>query len=224
MGYYINFKNISVDSYRDELKTCGLTKSRMILKENTDTVFEAIKKQDISNVEELSNALKTKVKLKAFAEKSGIDEEYLVILIREINSNKQKPNKIKDFPNLSEEIKQKLESSGIKDTFQLFHRIIKKNDREALSKDTGIDQKNILKLAKLTDLSRIRWVNHTFASILYELGYNTVEKVTKAEIEKLHEDVNHFNTENNIYKGHIGINDMKLTIDAAKKVTLDIEY
>jgi hypothetical protein len=224
MGYYIDFENISIESYRDELKTASLTKSRLILKENTDEVFSKIKKQNINNVDELKKALKTKPKLKAFAEKSGIDEEYLTILIREINSNQQKPNKIKDFPNIPGEIIEKLEELGIKDTFLLFQRVVKKNDRKNFSKESGIDEEDVLKLAKLADLSRIRWVNHTFAYILYEIGFDTVEKVINADYQELHNKVNQFNKEQDIYKGHIGINDMKLTIEAAKKVSLDVEY
>ncbi len=224
MGYYIDFENISIESYRDELKTASLTKSRLILKENTTEVFSKIKKQNINNVDDLKKALKTKPKLKVFAEKSGINEEYLTILIREINSNRQKPNKIKDFPNIHGEIIKKLEGLGIKDTFQLFQRVLDKNDRKNFCKESGIDEEGVLKLAKLADLSRIRWVNHTFAYMLYEIGYDIVEKVINADYEQLHEKVNQFNKEQNIYKGHIGLNDIKLTIEASKKVSLDIEY
>ena len=120
MGYYIDFKSISIEDYRKILLTTGLTKSRLILKENTDRIFAIIKNQNINNVDELQKALKTKQKLVAFVEKTGIDKEYLTILIREINSNQQKPNKIKDFQNLSGEIIKKLEKLGIKDTFHVF--------------------------------------------------------------------------------------------------------
>ncbi|NJO90487.1 MAG: DUF4332 domain-containing protein [Chloroflexia bacterium] len=224
MGYYIDFENISIESYRDELKTASLTKSRLTLKENTNEIFGKIKKQNINTVNDLQKALKTKEKLKAFSEKSGIDEEYLTILIREINSNQQKPNKIKDFPNIPGEIIEKLERLGIKDTFQLFQRVIDDDARKSFCKESGIDKEGILKLAKLADLSRIRWVNHTFAYVLYEIGYDTVEKVINADYEQLHKKVNQLNQEQTIYKGHIGVNDMKLTIEAAKKVSLDIEY
>ncbi len=224
MGYYIDFENISIERYRDELKIASLTKSRLILKENTNEIFGKIKKQHINNVEELQKALKTKPKLKAFAEKSGIDEEYLIILIREINSNKQKPNKIRDFPNIPAEIIEKLEGLGIKDTFHLFQKVIDKDERKNFCKESGIDEEGILKLTKLADLSRIRWVNHTFAYMLYEIGYDTVEKVIGADYKNLHEKVNQFNQVQNIYKGYIGIKDIKLTIEAAKKVSLEIEY
>ncbi|MBI9108890.1 MAG: hypothetical protein JEZ04_19260 [Spirochaetales bacterium] len=46
--------------------------------------------------------------------------------------------------------------------------ILTADKRELLSKKTGIDKNEILKLTKLTDLSRIRWVNHTFAYITVE--------------------------------------------------------
>ena len=81
-----------------------------------------------------------------------------------------------------------------------------------------------MKLAKLTDLSRIRWVNHTFAYVLLEAGYDTAEKVAAADYKALYETVKTLNEEREIYKGHIGVHDMKLCVEAAEDVSLEIEY
>ncbi len=48
-----------------------------------------------------------------------------------------------------------------------------------MSKQIGISENELLRLAKLTDLSRIRWVNHAFAYVLFEAKYDTVEKAAK---------------------------------------------
>jgi len=224
MGYYINLESISTDNYREIIKSADLTKSRLILKENTDEIFEIIKKQGINNVDELQKTLKSKDKLKAFAKKSGIDKEYLTILIREINSSIQKPNKIKDFPEIPENIVSKLEDLNIKNTLQLYEKVVTAKTRLELSKESKIGQEDILKLTKLTDLSRIRWVNHTFAFVLHEAGFDTTEKVANANYNELYSMIKQLNDKRNLYKGHIGLNDMKLTVNAAKDVPLDIEY
>ena len=82
MGYYIDLKNISLDAYKEILKSADLLPSRMVLKENIDAVFDAISTQKIENVDELRIALKNNNKLQDFSKQSGIPEDYLRILIR----------------------------------------------------------------------------------------------------------------------------------------------
>lgn len=224
MGYYIDLKNISLDEYKEILKSADLLPSRMILKTNIDEIFSIIQTQEIENVDELQKVLRNKIKLQDFSQKSGIEENYLKILIRETNSYRQSPNKIKDFPGLSENVIVKLENLGIKNTLHLFDKILTSQRRKELSNQTGISEKEILRLAKLTDLSRIRWVNHTFAYVLLEAGYDTAEKIACADYKKLYEKVRGLNEEREIYKGHIGLHDMKLCVEAAKDVSFEIEY
>ena len=224
MGYYIDLKNISLDEYKEILKSADLLPSRMILKTNIDEIFSIIQTQEIENVDELQKVLRNKIKLQDFSQKSGIEENYLKILIRETNSYRQSPNKIKDFPGLSENVIVKLENLGIKNTLHLFDKILTSQRRKELSNQTGISEKELLRLAKLTDLSRIRWVNHTFAYVLLEAGYDTAEKIACADYKKLYEKVRGLNEEREIYKGHIGLHDMKLCVEAAKDVSFEIEY
>jgi len=224
MGYYIDLKSISVYDYLKILKSSDLLPSRMILKDHIDKKFELIKNQEVQNVDELLKLLKSKKKLTDFAIKSGLQEDYLTILIREIKSYRQNPNKIKDFPGINKDTVHKLENVGIKNTLQLFDKILTHESRTGLAKETGIDENEILMLSKLTDLSRIRWVNHTFAYVLVEANYDTVEEVANADFNKLYEDVKRLNEERKLYKAQIGLHDMKLCIEAAKDVSLDIEY
>ena len=224
MGYYIDLQNISLDEYKETLRSADLLPSRMILKENVDEIFDIIKDQEIDNVDELQKALKSKNKLQDFSRRSGIQEEYLKILVREINSCCRKPNRIKDFPAVSGQVVSTLEHLGLKNTRQLFDKILTPQQRNELSSQTGISAPEILRLAKLTDLSRIRWVNHTFAYVLLEAGYDTAEKVSNADYRALYQKVKKLNEEREIYKGHIGLHDMKLCVEAAKGVSLDIEF
>ncbi|MCG8307034.1 MAG: DUF4332 domain-containing protein [Cytophagales bacterium] len=98
------------------------------------------------------------------------------------------------------------------------------NQRSELSNKTGVSKIELMKLTKLTDLSRIRWVNHTFAYVLLEAGYDTAEKVANADPQVLYETVKQLNKEREIYNAHIGVRDMKMCIDAANGLDFEIEY
>jgi hypothetical protein len=224
MGYYIDLKKISIDEFKEILRTADLLPSHMILKTNIEEMFYLIKKQKIETVEELRIALRSNIKLQDFSKHSGISEDYLKILIRNVNGYRQKPNRIKDFPGISEHVIIKLESLGIKNTLQLFDKILTPQSRHELSSQSEIDEREILRLARLTDLCRIRWVNHTFAYVLLEAGYDSAEKVADADHQELYRKVKKLNEEREIYKGHIGVHDMKLCVDAAQALSFDIQY
>lgn len=224
MGYYINLENISIDEYKEILKVADLLPSRKVLKNDIDEKFDALKEQQIENVEELRRALSNKSKLQDISKQSGISEDYLKILIREVKSYRQRPNRIQDFPGVSESVIRKLDDLGIRNTLQLFDKILTPQSRRAFSQQTDIRESKVLRLAKLTDLSRIRWVNHTFAYVLLEAGYDRTENVARADYKDLYEKVKKLNEEREIYKGHIGLHDMKLCVEAARDVSLDFEY
>ncbi len=220
MGFYIDLEKISMDEYREKLKAADLLPSRMILKEEIDARFDKLKLQQIENVEELRKVLSNKSKLKDISEKSGISVDYLRILIREVNSYRQKPTKILDFPGISKSIVRKLNDQGIRDARQLFDHILTKQIRESLSQKAGIPMNEIVRLSRLVDLSRIRWVNHTFAYVLLEAGYDSTEKVVNADYKELYEIVKKLNEYREIYNATIGLHDMKLTVEAARDVSL----
>ncbi|MEO9851385.1 MAG: DUF4332 domain-containing protein [Reichenbachiella sp.] len=224
MGYYIDLASISMDTYKKILKSADLIPSWMILKENINDNLDRIKNQNIRNLAELQVVLKDKEKLQQFAKQSDLSEGYLSVLRRVINGYQPKPNQIKNFPETSEEIVLKLKQVKIRNTRHLFDKVLTPQSRRLLSEQTGIDEKDVLRLTKLTDLSRIRWVNHTFAYVLYEAGYDTAEKMAGADPTELYETVKQLNAERKLYNAHIGVHDMKLCIEAAKGLSFDIEY
>lgn len=58
----------------------------------------------------------------------------------------------------------------------------------------------------------------------YDLGIDTVEKVSKSAPIDLHVWINQMIKEKNIFKGVIGLNDVKILIESAKDLPLEIEY
>ena len=224
MGYYTDLKSISIDKYKEVIKSADLIPSRMILKENTNDNLDKLKNHNFQNLDDLQKALKDKSKLHEFSKQFGISARFLEVLRAEINGYLQKPNRIKDFSCIKGDITLRLEELGLKDTFKLYGEVLTQEKRNKLSKKTGISEKDIMQLTKLTDLSRIRWVNHTFAYVLLEAGFDTAEKVANADYKKMYEKIKQLNEERKIYNAHIGTNDMKLCVEFAKTLDFEIEY
>ncbi len=196
----------------------------MVLKEKLDERFGYFESIGIKNVKELIQLLKRKDKFTELSKVNCLSGEYLTILLRELNSTLPKPNKIADFIWISKNTIDKLTKAGVINIVKLYDKVLTKIDRQKLADSTGIDYTEILKLTKLTDLSRIKWVGVTYAQMLYDLGLDTVEKVSKADPIDLHKRINKRTKEHNIFKGGIGINDVKILVETANELPLEIEY
>ena len=224
MGYYIDLKSISIDKYKEILQTTELIPSWKVLGENIDNNLNIIKNQHIENLDELLAALKDKDKIQEFSKQSGLPADYLEVLKRVVNGYKQKPNQIKDFTCIPEVVSNKLDKLGIKNTLKLYDEILTHQKRTEFSQKTGISEDETIRLTKLTDLSRIRWVNHTFAYVLLESGFDTAEKVANADYKKLYETITKLNEERKIYNAHIGERDIKMVVESAQSLDFEIEY
>ena len=224
VGYYIDLEKITIDNYRTKLESAYLPPSRMMVKDRLDERFGYFKSIGIKNLKELIQLLKKKDKFAELSEVGCLSEDYLTILLRELNSTLPKPNKIADFTGISKDTVDRLAQIGINHTEKLYYRVITKMDRQKLADSTGIKDTDILELTKLTDLSRIKWVGVTFARMLYDLGIDTVEKASKSDPADLHARINQLNKEKSIYKGQIGLNDIRIFVSAAKEIPLEIEY
>jgi len=224
MGYYIDLEKISIDDYKVKLEFAYLPSSRMMLKDRLDERFRCFKKIGIENVKELIQLLKKKGKFEELSKMENLSEEYLSVLLRELNSMLPKPNKISDFIGIAKGTINSLEKMSITNTEKLYKKIVKKSDRQNLSNLIGIDYQDILKLSKLADLSRIKWVGATYAQLLYDLGVDTVEKVAKSEPLDLHARINQIIKEKNIFRGAIGLNDVKILVDSARELDFEMEF
>ncbi len=222
--YYYDFKSLSLSKLKEKIKNTELLPSQKILLEKIDERFDLIESQNINNIFELQEILKTKNKTTEFARKTGILEEYLIVLRREVNSYQSKSRKLSEFPGMKKEIIEKLAKKGIKDTGQLFDFIATRKSREDLEKELNLTNDDVIVLAKLTDVSRLRYVGPNFAMLLVSTQYDTVEKVQKADYNKLYEDLIKINKKEDYYKGNIGLKDMKFFVNDANFFPLVIEY
>lgn len=224
MGYYIDLKEISIDQYKEILRSADLLPSWLPLRENIDQNLNAIKEQNVQHLDDLLIRLKTKSKIKDLAALTGLSESYLALLRRVVAGYRPKPNRIQDFPQVTDQAVEGLQALGIRNTLHLYPEVLTQEKRTSLSDKSGIKAQELIRLTHLTDLSRIKWVNHTFAHVLLETGYDTAKKVADADYLKMYNDIRLLNQERRFYNAHIGPNDMKRCIAAAKTLSHDIEY
>jgi hypothetical protein len=224
MGYSIDLSSITLENYREKLINGYLPPSRRLLTGNIEGCFGVFQQQGIRTVQELFKLLKNKNKFSELSKLAPLNESYLTILLREIGSMIPKPVRINEIKCLSTDTISKLGKVGLTDTLKLFNKVQTELDREALAKQTGIPVEELLTATKLTDLSRIRWVGATFAMMLLEIGFDTVEKVSKADYVILHEKINSLNKQKHYFKGQIGANDIRYCVEAAGELPFDIEY
>lgn len=224
MGFYIDFEKISLEAYKSALIKSNLIPSRVVLREHAEAYFPILQEHGFQNVEDLRQALKNKKAIQEVARKTGIPEAYLTVLFREIKGYRRSPIKIELFPGLAEETAHKLEKVGLKNTWQLYDQVLTAQDRAVLCSRTGVVEDELLKVTQLTDLTRIRWVNHTFAYALHEAGIDRAEKVATIDPESLYQTIKKLNEERKLFPAHIGLKDMERCVEAAQYLTFDIEY
>jgi len=201
MAYYIDLSKIGLISYKKKLKNADLLPSRLLLKENIDEIFSEFLKLNINTLFELKTTLSNKKNFYNLLKNHVFEETYLKVLLREINSIHPTPNKLADIPGLKPETLNALEKIGLKDTFKLYDHIRTKDKRLKLEKETGLQTQEIIELMHLTDLSRIKWGSSIFVRMLYELGYDTAQKITVADYILLYEQIKSLNIQKNYFKG-----------------------
>jgi hypothetical protein len=224
-GYYIDLEAVSLEKLKEQLKSARLLPSQKILGEAVGERIACLQQHGIENLMQLQAALKSKSDNQLLSEATGLSVEYLTILRREVYSNQPKPIALKDFPDVDPDVVQKLLQLGVKNTFQLFPKVLSPNDRIAFSKQHLIDLDALLELTKLTDLARLKWVGPKFARLLFESGYDTVEKVAISNYEELYATIMRVNKAKNIYAGRLGLEDMKQWVKfAVQDVPRVIQY
>ena len=224
MCYYCDMSAISLDKLKDNLHSQRLLPSQKIFLEDIEGNFGKIKKLGINDLKALFNILKNKDKIKELADRTGIDIKYLTVLKREVSSYHPVSRKIADFSKISDDIKQKLLAMGIKTTKHLFTYVATKAAIKKLVADIGISQDDALMLAKLCDVSRLRYVNCDFAQLLVRSKYDTVEKIKTADYMKLYEELKALNEGNRYYTGHIGPKDMEFLVRDKPNADVVMEF
>lgn len=225
LSYMPDLSKISLDEFKNELKTGRLLPSRKPLLDDIDIKFSILEKTGISNAENLRNILKSGSKLKQLVKKTDIPEDYFKLLKREVNNLLPTPVKFSDIPNISEKIVKKLSSLKIIDTETLFSYVKDSDSRKNFEKESGLPKEEVLWLTKIVDVSRIKWVGPKLARLIVDTKYDTVEKLAKAKPTEVLNALNNAKNTNKAYDGALGINDIDSWIrQVISKTPLVVKY
>ena len=118
--YYPDLSAFNLDKLKSLFQTTRVLPSQRILQENVEERFDSLEEQGIHNLEQLRLALTTKADVEIFALNTGLPQDYLTILRREVNSYLPKPINLAEFPGVNPEAVKKLAGMGIRNTKQLF--------------------------------------------------------------------------------------------------------
>jgi hypothetical protein len=102
-----------------------------------------------------------------------------------MTEKKRNPFKLKEFRGVDAGHIGKLSTLGIKNADQMLKSGQTKTQRTVLAKETGIPEKKILELVKLSDLARLPGVKGIRARLYYDAGVDCVEKLAGWEPEPL---------------------------------------
>jgi len=117
--YHIDLERFSLERFRHSLETGEVLPGRRILKEKIAERFKILESMGIRNLKDLIQALKSPKKLEQFSKKSGLPQDYLVILRREANSHIPKPVNLREIPGVNSVCVERLAAAGIKNTQHL---------------------------------------------------------------------------------------------------------
>lgn len=213
MKYCFDAESISLEQLKERICSADLVPSREPILENLDKHLLSLETTGIKTLGSLRRELKDNKRLFTIVEQTGIDKDYLALLRREYESYFPKPFPLKEFDWVPIEEISQLEEAGIRNTADVFEN----PDRV---QNSGIRPDLVRHLLQCADLTRIQWISPLAARMLAETGYETPAKVATATPEELDKTMHTVNTENNYFKGRIGLRDIRRLVHAAKYVSL----
>jgi hypothetical protein len=222
--YYINLEEFGLERLRHIFETREVLPARQVLKDDIAGRFQVLAALGIRNLADLVAALKTKARIEAFANESGLPRDYLIVLGREVRSYLPKLVYLRDILGVDPEHVEGLDAAGIKHSKHLFERGRTAADREALSAATGVPPADLLELVKLSDLARVRGMGPAFVRLFYEGGADTIEKLSRWDPEELSETLHALNRQRRITSVVPSLKDVRQYVEMAQDLAKVVEY
>jgi nucleotidyltransferase/DNA polymerase involved in DNA repair len=217
--YQIDLERYSLGVFKGNLRDMQLIPSRASLKDSLDERFGILEAAGIGDLKALVEALKTKAKIAAFSQETGLPVEYLTLLKREASSYVAKPVRLDKFEGIAKEHLERLEAAGINNSRGLFTTASRAAERVELSRRTGVPTAVLDELVCLSDLARAYGVGPAFARMLYDLGIKTIGafvSTTAEEVIRLYE-------RETGKKADFGVNEINFSLALARELDIAVE-
>jgi len=118
----------------------------------------------------------------------------------------------------------KLKAVGIRTSDKLLDAAKSLQGRKMLSEKTGIDERNLLRLANKIDRMRIKGIGQEYADLLQIAGVDTVRELTYRNPKRLAERMKAINDKRKLVRVLPSESTVGRWIEHAKKLPLKITY
>jgi len=132
--------------------------------------------------------------------------------------------KIDEIEGIGEAYAEKLRAAGIATTEALLEKGATKKGREAISEETGISEKLILKWVNHADLFRIKGVAGQFAELLEAAGVDTVKEFRHRVAANLQPKLVEVNEQRNLCNRVPAVSEIEKMIAQAKELEPMVTY
>ena len=145
---------------------------------------------------------------------------------REIEKGRSKRPRLslKEIEGIKSEYIGALGMLGISNTAQLINAAKTPNSRLALSAETGIPYDAIVELVKLADLCRISDIKGMRVRLLFDTGFDTIEKIAAQDPVEMREQIIKINQRESIATRHPTLTETNFWVEQAKKLPTLVEY
>lgn len=222
--YYRNLDDFRLERFEQRLASEELLPARRVLKEDLEERFRVLRSLGITNLQGVMDNLGTKRRISAFAQKSGLPYDYLVILGREARSYVPKPVHFRQIPGLDPDHVARLEATGIKHTKHLFDQALTPAARLALSEETGLACSDILEYVRMSDMARILGVGPVFVCLYYAAGVRSLVDLSTRSPEELWSHLHDVNDAQGLSSVVPSLKDVKHSVREAQELPHVVEY
>ncbi|MBG7605908.1 MAG: DUF4332 domain-containing protein [Actinobacteria bacterium] len=168
--YSTDLTSISLGAFEETILTIDLLPSRKLLAEGITGVVAELRRMGIDNLEDLQGLLRDKERYAELAASLSVNEMYLTVLKREVNSYVSKPVSLSQLDVFEEPELERLRMARIRSTKDLYERCALPSERRAIAVEHDLDGKRLARALELSDLVRINGVGPAFAHFLSGLG------------------------------------------------------
>lgn len=214
MGYDIAESEYDLARIEQRITNTDLTPAIEPIRKDIHENLSRLEPCGVKDLGGLRRLLKDKKKLASVSARSGIAEDVLVLLRREIEGWFAEPVKLKDIAWLDPGIVDALARCDIFTSKDAYERLTADHQRGEIGQKSGVEQPVLEYVYQLSSLSRIRWVSPSVARVLIELGYDA-EALKQADAGRLAKEIETLNGQQQYYKGKIGERDVARLIREA---------
>lgn len=168
--YSTDLTTISLDAFERTILTIDLLPSRKVLAEEISELVPELKAMGINTLEDLRALLRDKGRYSELAAGLSVDEKYLVVLNREVNSYVSKSLPLAQLEVFTEPELARLHGARVRSTKALYERCTLPSDRQEIAVELDLDDERFARALELSDLVRINGVGPAFAHFLRDLG------------------------------------------------------